>query len=529
MARPVGRRGFLAGVGALAALPAVARAGPSELFPHGVASGDPTLDGVRLWTRLGSAGSATWTVWADENRRVEVARGSAETAGPDHVVHVDVDRLAPGTRHWFAFEAAGATSPVGRTRTAGGDRVRLGVVSCSRASTGAFTAYRHLAAADVDAIVHLGDYLYLESRPPRVAHAEQRADPDLQALHAAHPLIAIWDDNDVANGAWRDGAPAVPAEAWRAQRAAAVEAFLDWLPVRADGERIWRRLPLGDLGDLLALDTRLWGRDRPASPDEPEPVDDPTRDLLGADQAAWVAEQLAGPSGPWTVLANQVMLGPLGLRAAALPVDPARFGFTVTSGGLAVNADQWDGYPAARDRLLAAVAAHRAGRTLVLTGDLHSSWVRDVATPNGPVAVEVVAPSVSAPSIAESFGALAGPAMGLYRAAHPGIAFADPSEHGYVVADLSADEARFTFHWVDPSGPDAPATEGPSFVVRAGEPVPVDAAVLAPPTTAAPAPRTVPAPPSAGGGSSSPWPVYGFAGATVAAAVGAVVALRRRR
>ena len=200
-------------------------------FGHGVASGDPTADGVVLWTRLSGSSRPVvvrWTLAADAELADVVAEGDTE-ASPEHdwTVQIDVGGLRPATTWWYAFEAQGQRSPVGRTRTlpepGSGEELRLGVVSCASFAAGRFTAYDRLAQRDLDLVVHLGDYVYdddggqtaRQHEPPgppvtladyRIRHAQYRTDPDLQGLHQRFPLAAVWDDHEVSGNSWEGGA-----------------------------------------------------------------------------------------------------------------------------------------------------------------------------------------------------------------------------------------------------------------------------------------------------------------------------------
>jgi alkaline phosphatase D len=538
-------------------------------FASGVASGDPTSDAVVLWTRVGSGDGEVavgWAVARDE-AFTDVVRSGQATASParDHTVHVDVTGLAAGTTWWYRFEALGARSPTGRTRTmAAADdpaEVRLGVVSCASYAAGPFTAYRHLAETDVDLVVHLGDYLYDAGEGPRShdpaadpttladyrrRHAQQRSDPDLQALHAAAPMAAVWDDHDVAGNAWRGGAPGHDPHVdgpWEERRAAALQAWREWLPVRspdpARPERIWRELRLGGVADLLLLDTRHDGRERQLRPDDPDGLEAP-RALLSEEQHAWLGERLAGSRAPWRVLANQVVLTPL---AYAVPdvLAGAAAGLGVSVDGMVVNPDAWDGYPAERSRLLAALAA--AGPSVVLTGDVHSSWAFEVAAPDGtPLTVEWVTPSITSPPFADIIGlpapSLAGAVVDRLARQLPQVRWAEITSHGYLVVALDGERAQADWWHVDLERGDAALAA--SWSVDRAEAVLAEAEPLPPratPTTGSTPPTTArtdrPAPEAAAGdgdgdGGLGAGAVAGI-GAAIAGAAAVAVGVRRRR
>jgi phosphodiesterase/alkaline phosphatase D-like protein len=442
-------------------------------FRHGVASADPLPGGVLLWTRCSGVDPATavdvdWWIGPTADPSAAVARGTAEaSAERDFTVHVDVDGLEPATDYWYGFSAAGVGSPVGRTRTAcaadgAGDRLRLGLVSCSNWPCGFFNAYANLAARDLDLVVHVGDYIYESDaasgrrsavrahRPAGVAvtladyrarYAQYRADPDLQALHARHPVVAVWDDHELAGGAWRGGATAHNPRwhgPWADRRDAAVQAYREWVPVRSpDPSIVYRTLHLGPLGDLVMLDTRLIGRDRPYK-DARGPawrITDRARSLLGADQMRWLDEQVSTSTARWLLVGNQVMMAPL----RALDV----------AGGLGVNPSQWDGYPGERDRLYDLLRRRgRGSNVAVLTGDLHSSWASDL-----PVGAEFVSPSVTTDNFAETVlprvpgAAFLARRLLLWQNGH--VRLGDLTKHGYVVVEATAEALQADWWHVD--------------------------------------------------------------------------------
>ena len=479
------RRRFLTGLVGVAIGPAFLRrsagaapAGPA--FRHGVASGDPAPDGIVLWTRVTGEGGedvpVRWSIAHDPgfSRPVssEVVTARAED---DHTVHVLVGGLAPATTYHFRFEALGEMSPVGRTRTApagAAERVRFGVCSCARYSDGYYTAYAGLAAADVDLVVHLGDYIYAEGgdgpRPEgpgkpslavtladyRARFAEARGDPQLQELHRLHPMAAVWDDHEFADNAWRDGAPGhdeAEHGLWADRRGAAARAWREWMPVRLpdpdDPLRIWRALSYGDVADLVLLDTRLHGRDRPVTEDDLDRLDAPERSMLGATQEEWLARHLAEPGPTWLLLANQVVLTPLPLDLPdELPDGMAKEAGLVVRDGTAFNADQWDGYPAARRRLIDILAGRPGGGVAVLTGDIHSSFALELAGPGGePVATEVVVPSVTSGSLGQRLGPVADVAFDKLVGNEEAIRWSDLFEHGFAVVE--ATPARLAIEW----------------------------------------------------------------------------------
>ncbi|MCB1250206.1 MAG: alkaline phosphatase D family protein [Acidimicrobiales bacterium] len=479
-------------------------AGPA--FGLGVASGDPTPTSVVLWTRVDPDGGTVpsdpvdvrWAIATDEAFAAIVAEGTA-VAEPAtaHSVHVRAEGLEPATTYWYRFGVGDERSRVGRTRTVAAagsdpDRVRLGVASCQAYQSGYFTAYRALTEADLDAVVFLGDFIYelegaVDVRPhgmvvPSTVEAYRAfyelnlRDPDLQDARAAHPWIVTWDDHEVEDN-YADGLPGKfgvaqgeTPESFVAKRAAAYEAWWEHMPVAVgppvDGAlEIYRGVDWGEMVQLSVLDTR---QHRSAPPEAgtanlprqfgggPRPPEAFAEDatMLGADQEAWLGERLRTGDARWTVLAQQSILAPVN----RLPDQPG--------GGYSM--DSWDGYVAARRRLIDAVVD--AGRTGAVTigGDLHTSVVADVHRdpddPTSPVVLsELIGPSISARETLQD-----APTAGARSNAH--IRLYDIEHRGVLIVTFTADAARAEFVHVDATVPDAPPTAGPTYQIDAGTP-----------------------------------------------------------
>ena len=451
-------------------------------FRHGVASGDPRGDRVLLWTRVsGSADEVPvrWTLAANPSLTRVVARGEARTgAARDFTVKVDVTGLAAATTYYYRFEALGAQSAVGRTRTlpaAGAKRLRLALVSCSNYPYGYFNAYARVAErSDLDVVLHVGDYIYDYHQgryfdpdlaaaravdPPtetialddyRRRYALYRTDPDLQAVHQQHPFIAVWDDHEIANNAWKGGAENhQPTEGdYLVRRDAAYQAYLEWLPVRealsARQPMLYRSFAIGDLADLTMLDTRVIGRDQQVERTNSAQLDDPARSILGPAQEHWLEGELAEAvraGSRWQILGQQVMFAPQSVSGA--------------NGG---NADSWDGYRADRARVYDMVARLKVPNLVVLTGDVHSSWAYDLprradqdydaATGRGSLGVEIVCPAVSSPAPFPAAEAEARTAAAMK--ARPHLKFLDGQSRGYVVMDVTRDRLQADW-WLLPT------------------------------------------------------------------------------
>ncbi len=494
-------------------------------FRHGVASGDPLADRVILWTRLTperpGALDGTWEIAEDRDFSAVAAAGAFRTdASRDYTIKVDAEGLRPGTTYFYRFRYGDLYSPAGTTRTLPSGEVesaRLAVVSCSNYQAGYFHVYREIASrTDVDVLVHLGDYIYeygvggyasedaerlgrlsqpewelLSLDDYRRRYAQYRSDADLQAVHAALPMIAVWDDHEIANDAYLSGASNhdLPEEgSWDARRSAAIQAWHEWLPVRETAgearDRIFRSFDFGNLLSLHMLDTRHAGRDKPLDyGDYLDPatgafnaaqfqaeLTDPNRQLLGAEQTAWLATQLANSRATWQVLGQQVLMGRMNLPTpivaqqisladyAALAAQARTAPHTLTPAQAALlaqpsipyNLDAWDGYFAARETVLS--MARRLDKNLVvLAGDTHNAWANDLADLEGnTVGVEFATTSVSSPGLEEYLGDQDTEqlAAGLVQFIEP-LRYAEVKRRGYLVVSFTAAEARATWHFVD--------------------------------------------------------------------------------
>ncbi|MDV9176722.1 alkaline phosphatase D family protein [Streptomyces sp. W16] len=484
----------------IAALPAGA-ATEAPAFLHGVASGDPLPDGVLLWTRvtptaeavpgsgLGPDTEVSWTVATDKAFTNIVSKGSlTATAASDHTVKADIRGLAPATDYFFRFSAGGTDSPAARTRTAPAadanvSGLRFGVVTCANWEAGYFSSYRHLAArGDLDAWLHLGDYIYeyksgeyaargtvVRQHAPtneiitladyRIRHGKYKTDPDLQALHLKAPVVAIWDDHEFADNAWSGGAVNHTEGAegtWTARQAAAKQAYFEWMPVRpAIAGTTYRRLRFGKLADLSLLDLRSF-RSQQASSGSGS-VDDPDRTITGRAQLDWLKAGLKASDTKWRLVGNSVMIAPfvIGSLTADLLKPLAKL-LDLPQDGIGVNTDQWDGYTDDRRELLAHLRSNAIGNTVFLTGDIHMSWANDVPVDAGTyplspsAATEFVITSVTSDNLDDivkvpegTVSALAAP---LIELANRHVHWVDTDRHGYGVLDITAERAQMDYY-----------------------------------------------------------------------------------
>ncbi|MDR6625605.1 alkaline phosphatase D family protein [Caulobacter segnis] len=437
----------------------IRRAAPAEPFAMGVASGDPSTDGFVLWTRLGAGGASldapavpvAYEVAEDEAFRRIVRRGRrAATPTLGHSVHVELSGLRPGRPYWYRFHALGAVSPVGRTATAPehAERARIAVSSCQHFELGWFSAYRDMVAAQPDLIVQLGDYIYENSYDqfPKVRrfdapeptdldgyrrrHATYKSDHDLREAHRLAPWIVTWDDHEVEND-YADLAnlKGLDPQVFARRRAAAYQAYFEHLPVRPSlwarpGEpRLYRHLAWGDLLSLPVLDGRRYRSPQACNPpgqsgnrarrDCPG-MSAPDRTMLGAAQELWLDRTLKAERGRWTLLAQQTVVAPI-----------------ETPDG--VMSDQWDGYAAARDRLMRGMTRPSVRNAVVLSGDIHAYMVNDLRIGQAdakPVATELVTTCLAASHAPAA-------RYGDVRARNDHVRFADIERSGYTLIEAT--------------------------------------------------------------------------------------------
>ncbi|WP_249423890.1 alkaline phosphatase D family protein [Nocardioides coralli] len=464
----------------------------TDPFTLGVASGDPTPEGVVLWTRLapepmapdGSGGMPQrtvrvgWQVAADPDFRRVVASGRV-TATPElgHSVHPEVDDLEPGRDYWYRFRVGSHLSPVGHTRTAPEPAslrtVTFALASCQALpANGRYAAYHAMAQEDLDLVVHVGDYIY-ERRDDetlaqfRVNHARHKLSPDLQAAHAAFPFAVTFDDHEIENN-WADdisqpdNEPSNERSRFTQLRANAFQAYYEHLPLRRPQRPqgpdmlLHRRLRYGALADFHVLDTRQYRSDQlaeafPAGPQDPR-VTDPSRTLPGGEQERWLFEGLHRSRTRWNFVAQQTIM-------AQVDYD--------NGPGISVNHDQWDGYVASRDRFLRFVERRRPSNPVVLSGDWHSAWVNDLRLDFSRPETEVLATELVGTSISSGCG-WADAVKGA-RPNNPHVKYLNPDRRGYTRVTADADRARADYRVV-PTASDVslPATTDASWVIEDG-------------------------------------------------------------
>jgi alkaline phosphatase D len=428
-------------------------------FYHGVASGDPLTDRIILWTRVTTQDNSISVEWqiATDTAFANVINSGTVTTDPskDHTVKVDATGLQQDTWYYYRFKNNGIYSPTGRTRTAPSGNVnnlRFAVVACSNYQDGFFNAYKDIALKnDVDAVIHLGDYYYeygtddftpgVDSarlhEPPteiytlamyRMRHSQYKMDDDLRRLHQMVPFITVWDDHESANDSWSDGAQNHTDSLegnWNQRKSDSRKAYFEWMPIRDvhnSVDTIHRTLQMGNLLDLIMIDSRLEGRQQQIGTTGAA-VTDTNRTMLGSAQLAWFKQQLSTSTAKWKLIGNQVMVSPLKVL------------------GQAVNQDQWDGYPAERTKILSHIGDNNIDNVVFLTGDIHTSWASDIAvnpanytasTGAGSTCVEYVCTSITS----GSFITFSVP-VAIIQSFNNNIKYAELSKRGYLLLDVT--------------------------------------------------------------------------------------------
>jgi len=501
-----------------------AKAFNEELAPffHGVASGDPLADRVIIWTRVTPEEMSTgpvdvdWQVATDVALENVVASGSFTTsANRDYTVKIDVTGLAAGTTYYYGFTALSTNSLTGKTKTTPSadeaNHLKFGIVSCSNYQAGYFNAYGALAArTDLDAIVHLGDYIYeyenfrygsdsvwndRQVEPAneivslfdyRARYSTYRLDTNLLRLHQQHPMIAVWDDHETANDSYVDGAQNHQPETegtWEDRKDRARQAYFEWMPIReTSSQQVYRTISYGDIADLIMLDTRLEGREKQIKSIEDTALYALDRTILGSAQKAWFFDQLNNSTAKWKIVGQQVIFSEFNIGWAE-QVTGATFAQTEST-----FLDIWDGYPAERQQVVNFIDTNNIDNVVLLTGDFHSSFAFDIAQPpvdlqfreipdvgvlpfydpspnydpvsgEGSVAVEFAAPSICSANFDENLGLIT--ALGLQFQINtpipsggislgnpnPHMKYVDLTQHGYFLLDVKPDSVQANYYY----------------------------------------------------------------------------------
>ncbi len=500
-------------------------------YDYGVASGDPLSDRVILWTHAKYQNKAdsvplTWQVATEIEFTNIVASGVAQaTAETCYTCKVDATGLAANQSYFYRFVSDKHVSPIGRTKTlpvGSVAQVKLAVLSCSNYPTGYFNVYSEVAKSDVDVAIHLGDYIYeyaatgyasenaaklgrtsvpstelLSLDDYRLRHAQYKSDADLKQFHASKPMIAVWDDHEIANDTYKDGAEnhtAATEGSFAARKAAAIQAYHEWMPIRtgSDKNKIYRSFNFGSLMSLHMLDTRLIGRDQQVefadllTPSKQAAamatLTSTSRQLLGAEQLQWLTSQMATSTSTWQFLGQQVLMGrmefPLTILQALNPTDTSPqaqaagqqaiadyltaktksamgLPLSVTETALlnqpklGYNLDAWDGYPVAREILLSTVAQLRK-KLVVLAGDTHNAWHSNLTLLNGQkVGEEFATSSVSSPGLETYLTIPPANIKAIFEGVVNDLKWMDASRRGYLKMTITPAQVQGEWFFID--------------------------------------------------------------------------------
>lgn len=495
------RRRLITGALALGASNALPLWGSPQLkedpFSLGVASGEPTPDGIVLWTRLAPKPTnaaaipavnipVTWEIAADEGFSKIVRKGKAVAAPAlGHSVHVETAGLQPARWYWYRFVAAGHRSPAGRFRTAPAlgetpGKFRFAFASCQQWTQGLWTAYQHMADEDVDLVIHLGDYIYEQGYRGKVRtegqeetftladyrdrYALYKSDALLRQAHARFPWITTWDDHEVSNNYANDiQEKGQPKAEFLKRRAWAYQAYYEHMPLRraalpkGPDMALYRQLEFGRLIRLHMLDTRQYRTDQPCGDGLKKACADlqnPAQTLLGEAQQKWLDRSLNTSPAVWDLIGQQILV-------TLQDFDPGA--------DEVFNMDSWSGYPLARQRLVETLAARPKRNAVIITGDVHSSWVgqlhqqaQDVKSPC--VAAEFVGTSISSGGDGSETTERSSPVLSV----NPQIRYFN-GRRGYVRCEVSPKSWRSDYRLIDyVTKPGAPVATKASFIVEPG-------------------------------------------------------------
>lgn len=509
------RRSLLKGLGSAGSLIALSTSGlagtawahGSLRFKLGVASGDPHAHGFTIWTRLASDplspdGGMTrggqlvrFEVALDPDMRRIIRTGGVWSQARDgHNVKVHLHGLPSDRWYWYRFIVQGEDSPIGRTRTfpwfwEQSQRMRFALASCQDYQNGYFAAYANMAQEELDAVIHVGDYIYEYGPQPqaarqhnapetvsledyRIRYALYRLDPSLQAAHAAFPFICTWDDHEVENN-YAKLTPEAGQDpvAFRKRRRAAYQAYWEAMPLAAStypqrGKmRLFRRTDFGSLASFFVLDSRQFRSDQPCDPDDsaiqpacPERLDH-AQSMLGRRQLYWLGRGFRRNRSVWNMLAQQVMFTPWNLQA----INP--------NASEIYNMDAWDGYPRARERVLRLIDRFRPSNPVILTGDIHSAWAANIKRDSADPESRSVATEFVGTSISSDFPAQFIPLVQATLPDNPQIRYFDGSYRGYLRFDLNERECRVDYRALQSVlDPQSEISTAASFVVESGRP-----------------------------------------------------------
>jgi alkaline phosphatase D len=477
-------------------------------FNHGVASGDPLEDRVILWTRVTpqQSGPVETILEISENENFSKIAHSTKlqtSSLSDYTVKYDflAKQYCDSDKGFFyRFRAGSSISEIGKSKTfsKNTESVKIGVFSCSNFPAGYFNAYQAAAEKnDLDLWLHLGDYLYEYpmggyatdnaeklGRTPipthemitlsdyRLRHAQYKLDHGSKALHKHAPLIAVWDDHEFSNDAWKRGAENHSEDGsegdFYARRSAAIKAYYEWMPIREqqNKRKIFREFKIGKLIHLIMLDTRQYGRDKQIQPKDYlsksgfnqakfyNDLNSENRELLGVEQLSWIEDSILKSNAAWTIFGQQVLMAKLKfpdiskmLKTEEIP-DFLKPYLKFLGLGIPSNLDAWDGYPAARNKLYQ-LMKNAKKKFISLAGDTHNSWVSELENQSGKkVGIELGAPSVTSPGITDVLNLDENKFVDSIVKINKELQWMEPSNRGYLFLDCMENKIIASFDYI---------------------------------------------------------------------------------
>ncbi len=470
-------------------------------FDYGVASGDPTHTHVILWTKISSEDpfeqSVSWEVSDDTSFKTIIANGFSK-ARPIDDYTVKVDAKIPlefnAKKIYYRFKSNQMLSETGTTSTLpvqNPENFNIAFCSCSNYPAGYFNAYKEMANDnEVDLVLHLGDYLYEYSSKGyassdakkmgrvvnpsneivslddyRQRYATYRSDKDLQLLHQSKPMIVVWDDHEITNDTWRKGAQNhnKGEGLFEDRKNNAIKAYYEWMPIREnkERERIWRKFSIGNLINLVMLDTRLYGRDKQLKIESyinDKVLDKESykkdllkpRNLLGEKQLSWVSKRIE-KKYKWSIFGQQLLIGPKYLpeifKSEKLNSSRSYLSKQLAGSKLPTNTDQWDGYPVEREKFYKVISESQSN--VILAGDSHNAWFSNLYNENKLfMGIEIGAPAISSPSLGDALGELTETVEKAFVAENKDLLWMHAKNKGYVSLNVTENYIDVSFKFV---------------------------------------------------------------------------------
>lgn len=496
-------------------------------FPEGIGSFDPSESSIIIWTRYAYTNrELIWELATDIEFKSIIRTGKITTDSlRDSTIAIEITELKAGQKLYYRFLNIKdkAISVIGETITLPKDAssIKLAVCSCSNYQAGFFNVYDAMAKSNADVIIHLGDYFYeyeaggygtapenaslnrshnpateiLSLDDYRIRYKQYKSDRSLQLAHQKKPFICVWDDHEIANDTYKDGAEnhtEGTEGSFEVRKNYALQAYSEFLPFsRLDPNNnslIYRTVNIGNLVNLIMLDTRIIGRDKQLSITDyftatgfdasafQTALTDTSRTLLGETQRTWLTNELTSSSAKWQVLGQQILMGKMYIPAEMLTAfgtaefsqilgelvsiktrltnnDPTLTTEEITRILAAVpyNLDAWDGYPIDREIVYNAL---NGKKLITLAGDTHNAWYNTLKKQDGTdVGIELATSSISSPGFETYLGDTNAAIITGFEQALTilidGLSYFDASRRGYLMATFTSSDVKSEWIFVD--------------------------------------------------------------------------------